>query len=110
MDDTRAQLNALPPGGGTAGSRAICPIRPEQYTSSLMKRISLVLADDRVMVRQGVRALLEREDEFSIVGECGDGLEAVNLVERLQPDVLVLDLMMPSLNGLDVVCHLSQKS
>jgi len=61
------------------------------------------------MVRQGVRALLATENDFSIVGECGDGLEAVTLVENLKPDVLVLDLMMPSLNGLDVVSHISQK-
>lgn len=62
------------------------------------------------MVRQGVRALLATESDFSIVGECGDGLEAITLVEKLKPDVLILDLMMPSLNGLDVLCDLAQKS
>lgn len=62
------------------------------------------------MVRQGVRALLETENDFAIIGECGDGLEAVKLVERLVPDVLVLDLMLPSLNGLDVVRHVREKS
>ncbi len=61
------------------------------------------------MVRQGVRALLASENDFSIVGECGDGLEAVTLVENLEPDVLVLDLMLPSLSGLDVVSHICQK-
>src|ERR1051326_4425698 len=61
------------------------------------------------MVRQGVRALLETEHDFAIIGECGDGLEAVKLVERLVPDVLVLDLMLPSLNGLDVVSHVREK-
>jgi two-component system, NarL family, response regulator NreC len=75
-----------------------------------MKKITLVLAEDWVMVRQGVRALLELEKGFSIVGECGDGLETVKLVERLKPDVLVLGLMLPSLNGLDVVFHIGQKS
>jgi len=75
-----------------------------------MNKITLVLAEDRVMVRQGVRALLESEDGFSILGECGDGLEAVKLVEWLKPDVLVLDLMLPSLNGLDVVSHICRKS
>jgi len=74
-----------------------------------MKKITLVLAEDRVMVRQGVRALLASENDFSIVGECGDGLEAVTLVENLEPDVLVLDLMLPSLSGLDVVSHICQK-
>ncbi len=75
-----------------------------------MNKITLFLADDRVMVRQGLRALLESETDFSIIGECSDGLETVRLVERLKPDVLILDLMMPSLNGLDVMCHLGQKS
>jgi len=75
-----------------------------------MKKITLVLAEDSVMVRQGVRALLESENDFSIVGECGDGLETVKLVERLKPDVLVLGLMLPSLNGLGVVCRISQKT
>src|SRR5205814_8606519 len=63
-----------------------------------------------VMVRQRVRALLESEKDFSIVGECGDRLETVKLVEWLKPDVLIMGLMLPSLNGLDVVCHIGQKS
>lgn len=67
-----------------------------------MSRTTIVLADDHQIVRQGLRALLEAEPDFSIVGEAGDGLEAVRLVERLTPHVLVLDLMMPGLSGLEV--------
>ena len=63
---------------------------------------TIVLADDHHIVRQGLRALLEAQHDFQLVGETGDGLEAVRLAERLEPDVLVLDLMMPSLNGLEV--------
>jgi two-component system response regulator NreC len=75
-----------------------------------MRMTTIVLADDHHVVRQGLRSLLEAEPDFSVVGEAGDGLEATQLVERLQPDVLVLDLMMPSLNGLEVTRQVSQRS
>jgi two-component system, NarL family, response regulator NreC len=70
---------------------------------------TIVLADDHQIVRQGLRALLQAEPDFAVVGEAGDGLEAVRLVERLEPDVLVLDVMMPGLNGMEVVRQLSQR-
>jgi two-component system response regulator NreC len=75
-----------------------------------MRMTTIVLADDHHVVRQGLRSLLEAEPDFSVVDETGDGLEAAQLVERLQPDVLVLDLMMPSLNGLEVTRQVSQRS
>jgi DNA-binding NarL/FixJ family response regulator len=61
------------------------------------------LADDHPVVRQGLRGVLEAEPDFSVVAEIGDGLEAVRLVERLKPEVLVLDLLLPGLSGLDVL-------
>jgi two-component system, NarL family, response regulator NreC len=64
--------------------------------------ISIMLADDHPIVRQGLKALLESEQNFHLVGEAGDGLEAVRLAIRLKPDVLVTDVMMPGLNGLEV--------
>ena len=67
-----------------------------------MSVITIVLADDHQVVRHGLRVLLESEANFRIVGEASDGLEAVELAEKQQPDVLVLDLMMPGLNGLEV--------
>jgi two-component system, NarL family, response regulator NreC len=63
---------------------------------------TIVLADDHHIVRQGLRALLETEPTFKLVGEAGDGIEAVRMVERLRPNVLVTDVMMPGLNGLEV--------
>ena len=72
--------------------------------------ISILLADDHPIVRHGLRALLEAEPDFRIAGEVDDGLEAVEQVERLQPDVLVLDLMMPGLNGLEVTRQAGQRS
>ena len=64
--------------------------------------ITILLADDHHLVRQGLRALLQAEQDFQVIGEAGDGLEAVSLTERLKPDVLLLDLMMPGMNGLEV--------
>ena len=72
--------------------------------------MEIVLADDHPIVRQGLRALLEAEADFRVVGEAGDGLEAVALVERVKPDVLVLDLMMPGLAGLEVARQTKQRS
>lgn len=64
--------------------------------------ISLFLADDHPVVRQGLRLLLEAEPDFSVVGETGDGLAVLEAVRRLRPDVLVLDLMLPGLGGLEI--------
>lgn len=64
--------------------------------------VNILLADDHTILRQGLRALLENENDFFIVGEAEDGLEAVQLAERESPDVMVIDLMMPGLNGLEV--------
>jgi len=75
-----------------------------------MTGTTIVLADDHNVVRQGLRALLETEPDFRVVGEAGDGLGAVHLVERLQPDVLVLDLMLPGLSGLEVTRLVRQGS
>ena len=63
---------------------------------------NILLADDHNIVRQGLRALLQSEPHFRLVGEASDGIEAVRLAERLKPDVLITDLMMPGLNGLEV--------
>jgi two-component system response regulator NreC len=62
----------------------------------------ILLADDHHVVRQGLQALLKSEPHFQLVGEAGDGIEAVRLAERLKPDVLVTDVMMPGLSGLEV--------
>ncbi len=63
---------------------------------------NILLADDHNIVRQGLRALLQIEPLFRLVGEASDGIEAVRLAERLKPDVLITDVMMPGLNGLEV--------
>jgi two-component system, NarL family, response regulator NreC len=75
-----------------------------------MSKIHILLADDHRIVREGFRALLEAEPDFQIVAETGDGLEAVRLVEQHKPQVLVLDLMMPGLNGMEVARQVSQRA
>ena len=72
--------------------------------------VSILLADDHPIVRHGLRALLEAEPDFLLVGEVEDGLEAVEHLERLKPDVAILDLMMPGLSGLDVARQAAQRS
>ncbi len=66
-----------------------------------MGTLRIVLADDHQIVRDGLRALLNAEPDFAVVGEAEDGLQVVDLVERLQPEVLIVDVMMPGLNGLE---------
>lgn len=65
--------------------------------------VSILIADDHQVVRLGLRTLLEAEPDFKVVGEAKDGLEAKALVDRLKPAVLVVDMMMPGLNGLEVI-------
>ena len=69
-----------------------------------------MLADDHPVVRRGLRSLLEETPDFRVIGEAGDGLEAAQLVARLRPDVLVLDLMMEGMNGLEVTRQVMKHS
>ena len=66
-----------------------------------MDTIRVLLAEDHVVVRQGTRQLLERESDFDIVGEAGDGEEAVRLASQLKPDVIIMDVAMPKLSGIE---------
>ncbi len=65
--------------------------------------IRVVLADDHVFVRDGIKSLLENEANIVVVGEATDGLEALKIVETEQPDLLILDIRMPNLTGIEVV-------
>jgi two-component system response regulator NreC len=64
-------------------------------------RIRVLLADDHRMMREGIRALLERQDDIEVVAEAADGREAVHLATQLCPDVVVMDVSMPMLNGIE---------
>src|SRR5438552_3123468 len=67
----------------------------------MMDRIRVLLVDDHTLVRQGLRCILATDEEIEVVGEAGDGRSAVELSERLQPDVVVMDLTLPELNGIE---------
>jgi DNA-binding NarL/FixJ family response regulator len=66
-----------------------------------MRRITVLLAEDHTIVREGFRKLLELEDDFEVVGEAEDGRQAVAMVKKLRPAVVVMDIAMPLLNGLE---------
>jgi DNA-binding NarL/FixJ family response regulator len=68
--------------------------------------IRVVIADDHLLVRQGIRALLEKAGDIEVVGEAADGQEAIELVQRLLPDVLLIDFAMPRLNGIEAVSRI----
>lgn len=70
---------------------------------------TIVLADDHNVVRQGLRAVLEAEHDITIVGEAETGLEIIKLVEQMQPDIVVVDVMMPELTGLEVARQISEQ-
>lgn len=66
-----------------------------------MNRIRVLLADDHTILRDGIRALLEDQEDFAVVGEAEDGQAAVRMASQLKPDVVVMDIAMPILNGLE---------
>jgi len=71
--------------------------------------IQIILADDHAVMRRGLRLVLEQQEEFKVLGEASDGRQAVSLVESLRPDVAVLDITMPYLNGIEAARQISAK-
>ncbi len=89
------------PAASTAGlPTSTSPSTPAPTPSSNVATIRVVLADDHALVRQGFRRILEDEPDIAVVGEAGTGLEAIDLVRTTQPDVVVMDMAMPEMNGL----------
>ena len=72
-----------------------------------MKRIRILLADDHAVVRQGFKMILAAQPDMEIVGEAGNGREAVELAEKLRPEVVVMDVSMPELNGIEATRRLA---
>jgi two-component system response regulator NreC len=73
-----------------------------------MKRIRILLADDHAVVRQGFKMILSVHPDMEIVGEAGNGREAVQLAEELRPDVIVMDVAMPELNGIEATRRVTE--
>lgn len=66
-----------------------------------MKKITVFIVDDHIMLREGIKKLINNDSGFDIVGESGDGSEAVELVKKLNPDIVLMDISLPSLNGIE---------
>jgi two-component system, NarL family, response regulator LiaR len=73
-----------------------------------MKKIRILIADDHPLMRTALQTALEDEADMQVVGEAGDGEEAVQLAEELRPDVVTMDLLMPGMDGLEAITHLQQ--
>ncbi|MDR3576577.1 MAG: response regulator transcription factor [Anaerolineaceae bacterium] len=75
----------------------------------MSQNLRIVIADDHLIVREGLRLILESEDGFDLVGEAADGLEAIQLAADLQPDVILMDLRMPKVDGLAAIERLQKE-
>ncbi|MBI4286212.1 MAG: response regulator transcription factor [Chloroflexi bacterium] len=75
-----------------------------------MTKIRVLLADDHLILREGIRALLQREPDIEVVGEASDGREAVAKAGQLLPDIVLMDITMPGLNGLEATQEIKKKS
>ena len=72
-----------------------------QISGDVMGKIKILLAEDHVVVREGTRELVQHEPDMEVVGEASDGEEAIELATKLRPDVVVMDIAMPKLNGIE---------
>ena len=81
-----------------------------QEVSSVPERIRILLADDHAVLREGMRDLLSREPDLEVVGEAATGLEAVELCEQLRPDVALMDIVMPGINGIEATRRIKKSS
>ena len=73
-------------------------------------KTSILIADDHAMLREGMRNLLEQEKDFDLVGEATDGEEAVKIAKELKPDIVIMDIVMPKLNGVEATKQIKQVS
>jgi len=72
-------------------------------------KIKVLLAEDHILVREGTRELVRHEPDMEVVGEAGDGEEAIKLANRLHPDVVIMDINMPKVNGIEATKQRSSR-
>src|SRR5712692_8196253 len=106
----RAGSSRSIPATGTAWrSKWKCRCAAEEPLKEPMTRkIRVMLADDHAVVRQGFRLILAAQPDMEIVGEAGNGRDAVDLAEKLQPDIVVMDVAMPELNGIEATRRMAR--
>jgi DNA-binding NarL/FixJ family response regulator len=75
-----------------------------------MSKVRVLLADDHGVLRKGVRFLLQQDPQYQVVGEADDGRQAVALAEELSPDVVIIDIAMPNLNGIEATAQITKKN
>ncbi|MDD4601259.1 Oxygen regulatory protein NreC [bioreactor metagenome] len=92
--------------GGGALSKGITVLAP----GFIVEKIRIVIADDHAVLRSGLKALLHCSPQFEVIGEAGDGLEALKMVEEIKPDVLILDISMPDMNGVDCLKEIRSRN
>lgn len=72
------------------------------------EKIKVLLADDHVIVREGTREMVQRQPDMQVVAEASDGVEAVELAKVYRPDVIVMDISMPNMNGIEATKHIKK--
>jgi len=96
------ESESLSPGAGSSAPQYQNPARGEKLL------IRVLLVDDHAMVREGLRSVLESYDDVEIVGEASNGEDAVALVERLRPALVVMDINMPKMNGIEATAYITR--
>src|SRR5205814_5314801 len=102
-----------PPDGEARASRGAPPARViplAGYHHHVPAEITCLIVDDHEVVREGLRLSLSRSPHIRVVGEAGDGQGAIDLAERRRPDVVIMDVRMPGMDGLDATKELTQRT
>jgi len=85
-------------------------VRPNTQERSVKKNVNIVLAEDHTILREGLKALLSSQPDLKVVAEAGDGLDAIRCVQNHAPDMILLDLSMPRMTGLDAIKEIKRIS
>ncbi len=91
------------------GSRLLTPLTPSDRKPVQRQGIRILLVDDHALVREGIRGLLEVQPDFHVVGEAQDGLEAIEYSRAFHPDIIIMDVNMPKMNGIDATRKILQE-